>query len=79
MSIEWIAEKIFLLIWSRTNTYADLRPSRALCVAFSKVMKAVAPEQTWQVGDKPEPGAYSTDQGKYLCLLFRSQCETNMM
>jgi len=50
---------------SRTNTYADLRPSRALCLAFSEVMKDVTPEATWKVSEKPEPGAYSTDQGTF--------------
>ncbi|KAF8853609.1 metal-dependent amidase/aminoacylase/carboxypeptidase [Acephala macrosclerotiorum] len=46
-----------------TNTYADLRPSRTLCLAYSEVMKSVAPEDAWPVPEKEEPGAYSTDQG----------------
>ncbi|KAH8750122.1 metal-dependent amidase/aminoacylase/carboxypeptidase [Hyaloscypha sp. PMI_1271] len=55
-----------------TNTYADLRPSRALCVAFSEVMKGVAPDHSWPVGETPEPGAYSTDQGNvsHICPSF---------
>jgi len=55
-----------------TNTYADLQPSRALCVAFSEVMKGVAPEARWDVSEKPEPGAYSTDQGNvsHVCPSF---------
>lgn len=43
--------------------YADLRPSRSLCLAYSEVMKSVAPDQIWSVGEIEEPGAYSTDQG----------------
>jgi hypothetical protein len=66
VSIKQVIENILVLTCTRTNTYADLRPSRVLCIAFAEVMKAVAPDQTWQVGDKPEPGAYSTDQGKLL-------------
>lgn len=46
-----------------TNTYADLRPSRPLCASFVDVMKTVAPDHKWSVGDKFEPGSYSTDQG----------------
>lgn len=46
-----------------TNTYADLRPSRPLCISFCEVMNTVAPEHRWSVGDKFEPGSYSTDQG----------------
>ncbi|KAN0115536.1 aminobenzoyl-glutamate utilization protein B [Hyaloscypha variabilis] len=55
-----------------TNTYADLRPSRAICVAFSEIMKTVAPDHSWTVGEKPEPGAYSTDQGNvsHVCPSF---------
>jgi hypothetical protein len=26
-------------------------------------MKGIAPDETWVVNEKPEPGAYSTDQG----------------
>jgi hypothetical protein len=32
-------------------------------------MKSVAPDRSWTVGETPEPGAYSTDQGKSLILL----------
>lgn len=50
---------------NRTNTYADLRPSRPLCTSFCEVMKTVAPDHKWSVGDNMEPGFYSTDQGVY--------------
>ncbi|KAH8807892.1 hypothetical protein F5884DRAFT_821427 [Xylogone sp. PMI_703] len=49
--------------FEETNTYAELRPNRPMCVAFSEAMKNIDPGQTWHVGDTPEPGAYSTDQG----------------
>ena len=48
---------------NRTNTYADLRPNRSLCLAFSEVMGEVTPSDIWNVSEKYEPGAYSTDQG----------------
>ena len=48
----------------RTNTYGDLRPNRPLCVKFSEIMTGLEPEQRWDVGNAPAPGAYSTDQGE---------------
>ncbi|RFU28343.1 hypothetical protein B7463_g8002, partial [Scytalidium lignicola] len=49
--------------FEETNTYAELRPNRPMCVAFFEAMKGIDSNQIWHVGDKPEPGAYSTDQG----------------
>ena len=52
-----------ILIWNRTNVYADLRPNRSLCLAFSNVMAEVSPGHAWLVGENMEAGPYSTDQG----------------
>lgn len=53
-----------VLTYHRTNTYGDLRPNRPLCVTFSEIMSGLDPEQRWDVGNEPAPGAYSTDQGE---------------
>jgi hypothetical protein len=58
-----------ILIWdNRTNVYADLRPNRSLCLAFSSVMAKVAPGHAWPVGENMEAGPYSTDQGMLVVL-----------